>query len=162
MPRFNYTAISVDGKKVKGTVTSESPYAARKQLRSKGMHPSSVREFTSQEERKAAFLSLVKKGGKKQNKKVTFEDTPIKPTVEKEPTTSNLYHKLKVKTIPSSQDEHTQLLKDLETLSYVKVGKKYGVSDNGVRKWLKLYDKYDEKIKMKFLRCKNYNMNNML
>ena len=66
MPRFNYTAISVDGKKVKGTVTSESPYAARKQLRSKGMHPSSVREFTSQEERKAAFLSLVKKGGKKQ------------------------------------------------------------------------------------------------
>ena len=30
-----------------------------------------------------------------------------------------------------------QLRKDLETLSYVKVGKKYNVSDNCIRKWLK-------------------------
>ena len=78
----------------------------------------------------------IKKGGKKQNKKVTFEDTPIKPTVEKEPTTSNLYHKLKVKTTLSSQDEHTQLLKDSlsiqnniltkleELVSYLKENKK--------------------------------------
>lgn len=30
-----------------------------------------------------------------------------------------------------------QLLKDLETNSFVAVGKKYGVSDNAIRKWLK-------------------------
>ena len=29
-------------------------------------------------------------------------------------------------------------------MSYVKVGQKYGVSDNGIRKWLKTYDKYEE------------------
>ena len=39
---------------------------------------------------------------------------------------------------------HEQLLKDLETMSYVKVGQKYGVSDNGIRRWLKTYDKYEE------------------
>jgi Zn finger protein HypA/HybF involved in hydrogenase expression len=32
-----------------------------------------------------------------------------------------------------------QLEKDLETMSYVAVGKKYGVSDNCIRKWLKAY-----------------------
>lgn len=30
-----------------------------------------------------------------------------------------------------------QLLEDLRTMSYVSVGKKYGVSDNAIRKWLK-------------------------
>jgi 5-methylcytosine-specific restriction endonuclease McrA len=34
-----------------------------------------------------------------------------------------------------------QLEKDLETMSYVAVGKKYGVSDNCIRKWLKAYQK---------------------
>jgi len=32
-----------------------------------------------------------------------------------------------------------QLLEDVNTMSMVKVGIKYGVSDNAVRKWLKLY-----------------------
>lgn len=40
---------------------------------------------------------------------------------------------------------HKQLKKDLENSSYVKVGKKYNVSDNSVRKWLKTYEKYDNK-----------------
>ena len=40
---------------------------------------------------------------------------------------------------------YKQLKKDLENSSYVKVGKKYNVSDNSVRKWLKTYEKYDSK-----------------
>lgn len=32
-----------------------------------------------------------------------------------------------------------QLNKDLEEMSIVKIGKKYGVSDNAIRKWLKAY-----------------------
>lgn len=32
-----------------------------------------------------------------------------------------------------------QLMEDIKTMSMVKVGKKYGVSDNAVRKWVKAY-----------------------
>lgn len=32
-----------------------------------------------------------------------------------------------------------QLLKDLSTMSYCAVGRKYGVSDNAIRKWIKFY-----------------------
>ena len=39
MPRYQYTAIAAGGKKVKGTITAESPYAARKQLRVRSVHP---------------------------------------------------------------------------------------------------------------------------
>ena len=35
-----------------------------------------------------------------------------------------------------SRPSRDTLLKDLETMSYVAVGKKYGVSDNSIRKWL--------------------------
>ena len=73
----------------------------------------------------------IKNGGKKRNKKVTFDDShinnpkstlkpsikpSIKPTIEREITTSNLYDKLKVKKTTSSQDINTQLLKDLLTI----------------------------------------------
>src|SRR5680860_190755 len=34
---------------------------------------------------------------------------------------------------------HGQLLQDLATMSYCAVGRKYGVSDNAIRKWLKWY-----------------------
>ena len=34
---------------------------------------------------------------------------------------------------------YEQLLTDLDNMSYVKVGQKYGVSDNSIRKWLKSY-----------------------
>ena len=36
-----------------------------------------------------------------------------------------------------------QLLKDTDDLGYVKTGKKYGVSDNCVRKWIKGYEKFN-------------------
>ncbi len=44
MPRFNYSAIDQNKKTVKGTVTAESPYAARKHLRNKGLHPTNIKE----------------------------------------------------------------------------------------------------------------------
>ncbi|MEK6228869.1 MAG: HNH endonuclease signature motif containing protein [Actinomycetota bacterium] len=34
-----------------------------------------------------------------------------------------------------------QLAKDLESMSYCAVGRKYGVSDNAIRKWLKWYER---------------------
>jgi len=47
MPRYSYTAIDLEKKKVKGTVTAESPYAARKHLRSRGLHPTGVKELSA-------------------------------------------------------------------------------------------------------------------
>lgn len=46
------------------------------------------------------------------------------------------YLKEKEKNIPPKE----QLLQDILTTSFVKIGEKYGVSDNAVRKWCKKYD----------------------
>jgi len=54
------------GKKSKGTVTAESPYVARKQLRVRDIHPTSITEVSSGVEGKAALLSIFAKGGKTQ------------------------------------------------------------------------------------------------
>lgn len=35
---------------------------------------------------------------------------------------------------------HDQLMEDLSTMSYCAVGRKYGVSDNAVRKWIRWYE----------------------
>jgi transposase-like protein len=40
---------------------------------------------------------------------------------------------------------HEQLLADLESMSYCAVGRKYGVSDNAVRKWLRWYEREQER-----------------
>lgn len=42
-------------------------------------------------------------------------------------------HARKVKERPTKE----QLLEELKTTSYIQLGKKYGVSDNAIRKWLK-------------------------
>lgn len=39
---------------------------------------------------------------------------------------------------------YEQLLKEIEETNYTQVGKKYGVSDNAVRKWLKKYKKWSQ------------------
>jgi len=57
MPRYEYIAIAGSGKKVKGTITAETPYAARKQLRMRSIHPSSVTEISSAVEGKSLVLS---------------------------------------------------------------------------------------------------------
>jgi len=37
---------------------------------------------------------------------------------------------------------YDQLMNEINDLGYVKVGKKYGVSDNAIRKWVNFYEKY--------------------
>jgi general secretion pathway protein F len=64
MPRYHYIAIAADGKKIKGAIAAESSYAARKQLRTRSIHPTSVTEVSSSAERKAALLSFIARGGK--------------------------------------------------------------------------------------------------
>lgn len=70
MPRFSYTAVAADGKKVKGAITAESPYAARKQLRIRSVHPTSIKEVSSGSERKASLFSIFARGSK--NRMIDF------------------------------------------------------------------------------------------
>jgi general secretion pathway protein F len=64
MPRYHYIAMATDGKKAKGTVTAESPYAARKQLRVRNIHPTSITEVGSGTETKAALFSVFARSSK--------------------------------------------------------------------------------------------------
>jgi type II secretory pathway component PulF len=64
MPRFNYTAIGADGRTIRGTITAESPYAARKQLRSRNIHPTGLEESASEKEGRMAILSSLGIGNK--------------------------------------------------------------------------------------------------
>jgi len=66
MPRYTYMAIAADGKKAKGTINAESPYAARKQLRIRNIHPTSINELGAAEEGKSAIASVFTRTGKKQ------------------------------------------------------------------------------------------------
>jgi len=66
MPRFNYIAIAASGKKVKGAITAESPYAARKQLRMRSVHPSSITQISARAQSKAALFSYFGKRNKTQ------------------------------------------------------------------------------------------------
>jgi general secretion pathway protein F len=66
MPRYHYTAIAADGRRVKGAIAAENPYAARKQLRVRSIHPMSVKEVGSREESRAALFSIFGKGRKTQ------------------------------------------------------------------------------------------------
>ena len=58
MPRYNYTAMAADGRKVKGEITAESSYAARKQLRVRSIHPTAITEVSTGLEGKAALFSI--------------------------------------------------------------------------------------------------------
>jgi type II secretory pathway component PulF len=64
MPRYHYTAIAAKGKKIKGAITAESPYAARRQLRVRNIHPSSITEVSEVDERKAILSLIFSRGGK--------------------------------------------------------------------------------------------------
>ncbi len=66
MPRYTYTAIAAGGKKTKGSIAAESSYAARKQLRMRGIHPTAVTEVGSTEEGKRALFSIFSKSTKNQ------------------------------------------------------------------------------------------------
>ena len=66
MPRYHYIAIAANGKKVKGSITAESQYAARKQLRVRSIHPSSMTEISSGTKNKIALKSVLKKRSRNQ------------------------------------------------------------------------------------------------
>jgi len=66
MPRYHYTAMAADGKKIKGSVTAESPYTARKQLRVRNIHPTSIAEVGAAAEGRAALFSIFAKARKSQ------------------------------------------------------------------------------------------------
>ena len=65
MPRYQYIAIAAGGKKTKGAITAESSYAARKQLRVRSIHPTSITEVGTGAEGKAALLRFFYRGGGK-------------------------------------------------------------------------------------------------
>ena len=58
MPRYSYTALASGGKTVKGTVTAESPYSARKQLRARGIHATDVKQVLAESEVKSGLMSF--------------------------------------------------------------------------------------------------------
>lgn len=64
MPRFNYIAIDASGKTTKGSVTAENPYAARKHLRARSIHPTSIQQTRSEQEPRTLLFSIFGKGGK--------------------------------------------------------------------------------------------------
>ena len=66
MPRYHYIAIAADGRKVKGAIAAENPYVARKQLRVRSIHPTSIKEVSSGEESRAALFSILGKARKSQ------------------------------------------------------------------------------------------------
>ena len=66
MPRYHYIAIAATGKKVKGAITAESPYAARKQLRVRSVHASSITQISSRAESRTALLSFLGRRNKTQ------------------------------------------------------------------------------------------------
>jgi transposase-like protein len=44
-----------------------------------------------------------------------------------------------------SRPPYEQLLAEIEATSYCAVGRKYGVSDNAVRKWVRFYERERER-----------------
>ncbi len=66
MPRYQYTAIAIGGKKVRGTINAENPYAARKQLRMRSIHPSAISEVSSATESQHVLFATLRKTSKAQ------------------------------------------------------------------------------------------------
>ena len=49
-------------------------------------------------------------------------------------------HSVKPDTVIVPRTEYEQLKADLQSMSFVALGRKYGVSDNAIRKWLRWYE----------------------
>jgi len=59
MPRYSYIALGGNGKTIKGTVTAESAYSARKQLRARGIHATDVNQIAAENETRSGFMSML-------------------------------------------------------------------------------------------------------
>jgi type II secretory pathway component PulF len=66
MPRYHYIAISAEGKKVKGSIAAENPFSARKQLRVRSIHPTSLSETSSKEQGRSSLFSIFGRSNKAQ------------------------------------------------------------------------------------------------
>lgn len=55
MPRYKYTALDINRKKVKGAVSAENAYSARKQLRGRSLHPIDIKEASFGEDDRKLF-----------------------------------------------------------------------------------------------------------
>lgn len=64
MPRFEYVAINSNRKTEKGTVTAESAFAARKNLRSRGLHPTDIKQIRMETTRKSLKDVFARSGQK--------------------------------------------------------------------------------------------------
>ena len=64
MPRFEYVAINSQRKTEKGAVTAESALSARKHLRSRGLHPTEIKQVRMETASKS-LSGLLKRTGKK-------------------------------------------------------------------------------------------------
>lgn len=64
MPRFEYIAINSQRKTEKGTVTAESAFSARKHLRSRGLHPTDVKQVRM-ETAKKSLGDFLRRGNRK-------------------------------------------------------------------------------------------------
>lgn len=64
MPRFEYIAINASRKTEKGTVTAESAFSARKHLRSRGLHPTDVKQVRM-ETAKKSLGDFLRRGNRK-------------------------------------------------------------------------------------------------
>jgi hypothetical protein len=51
-----------------------------------------------------------------------------------------------LKTRKVKRPSYDKLKKEIEELGYSATGRKYGVSDNSIRKWIKSYDKYGKQV----------------
>ncbi|HBG28321.1 MAG: hypothetical protein A2Y10_02065 [Planctomycetes bacterium GWF2_41_51] len=58
MPRYSYIALAGGGKTIKGTVTAENPYSARKQLRARGIHATDINQVAAESEVKSGLFGL--------------------------------------------------------------------------------------------------------
>jgi general secretion pathway protein F len=65
MPRFSYIAIDRNKSTEKGTVTAENAYSARKHLRAKGLHPTTIKEVQLDRHTKS-LMTVFRKSNKTQ------------------------------------------------------------------------------------------------
>jgi len=54
---------------------------------------------------------------------------------------TKLEYERSIKQRKTERPDYTILLKEIKSFGYVNTGKKYGVSDNAIRKWIKFYEK---------------------
>jgi hypothetical protein len=55
---------------------------------------------------------------------------------------TNHYKKISYSQRKVKRPEYIELKEDIKNLGYLATGRKYGVSDNAIRKWIKFYEKY--------------------